>query len=216
MRRIEDEEHIAEGLAALAALDKRLCPVIEATGPVPLRRGTPGFGALAGIIVSQQVSKASADAIYGRLTSLLDPLTPEAVSAARDDVFRQAGLSRPKQATMCAIAHACMHDGLDLHMLCQLDRDDAVAELSRIKGVGPWTAEVYLLFAAGHPDVFPARDIALQNAVGEAFGMEARPGEKALAAIAESWAPWRSVAARLFWAYYAVMRGRDATPSDNR
>ena len=79
-------------------------------------------------------------------------------------------------------------------------------------GIGPWTAEVYLLFAAGHPDVFPSRDVALQSAVGAALGIDPRPGDRALALIAESWSPWRGVAARLFWAYYRQMRGRDAAP----
>ena len=84
---------------------------------------------------------------------------------------------------------------------------------SPFPGIGPWTAEVYLLFAAGHPDIFPARDVALQTAVGHALGMEARPGEKALIAIAESWRPWRGVASRLFWAYYRTIKGRDAVPT---
>jgi DNA-3-methyladenine glycosylase II len=87
-----------------------------------------------------------------------------------------------------------------------------MARLTAVHGIGRWTAEVYLLFAAGHPDIFPARDVALQTAVGHAFGLAARPDEKALIAIAESWAPWRGVAARLFWAYYRALRGREAVP----
>ena len=101
---------------------------------------------------------------------------------------------------------------LDLHGLCDLPHDAAIAQLTAVRGIGPWTAEVYLLFCAGHPDMFPAKDVALQSAVGDAFSLAARPDEKALAAIAESWAPWRGVAARLFWAYYRATRGRDAIP----
>ncbi|PHP65565.1 DNA-3-methyladenine glycosidase [Zhengella mangrovi] len=214
MRAIETLDDIEAGLAALADQDRRLAPVIARAGPVPLRRSAPGFPSLAGIIVAQQVSKASADAIFGRLTRLLDPLTPRAVLDADEDVFRAAGLSRPKQATLIAIAEA-EAAGLGLAGLCGLPAAEAMDRLTAIRGVGPWTAEVYLLFAGGHPDIFPARDVALQASVHEALGLDARPGEKALQAIAESWAPWRGVAARLFWAHYAAIRGRDgAPPSD--
>lgn len=214
MRAIETLDDIEAGLAALADQDRRLAPVIARAGPVPLRRSAPGFPSLAGIIVAQQVSKASADAIFGRLTRLLDPLTPRAVLDADEDVFRAAGLSRPKQATLIAIAEAEVA-GLGLAGLCGLPAAEAMGRLTAIRGVGPWTAEVYLLFAGGHPDIFPARDVALQASVHEALGLDARPGEKALQAIAESWAPWRGVAARLFWAHYAAIRGRDgAPPSD--
>ena len=127
-------------------------------------------------------------------------------------MFREAGLSRPKQKTLRAVAQA-VADGLDLDHLCTLDAADAMARMVAVSGIGPWTAEVYLLFAAGHPDIFPARDVALQTAVGHALGMEVRPGEKALIAIAESWRPWRGVASRLFWAYYRTIKGRDAVPT---
>ena len=127
-------------------------------------------------------------------------------------MFREAGLSRPKQRTLRAAAQAVV-DGLDLDHLCILDPDDAMARMVAVSGIGPWTAEVYLLFAAGHPDIFPARDVALQTAVGHALGMETRPGEKALIAIAKSWRPWRGVASRLFWAYYRTIRGKDAVPT---
>src|SRR5690606_32606429 len=119
---------------------------------------------------------------------------------------------RPKQKTMAAICRAIADDGLDLHHLTRLEAGDAIGRLTEVSGIGSWTAEVYLLFAAGHPDIFPARDVALQSAVGDAFGISPRPGEKALIRIAESWSPWRGVAARLFWAYYREMRGRDAAP----
>ncbi|MGE0284486.1 MAG: DNA-3-methyladenine glycosylase, partial [Rhizobiaceae bacterium] len=171
----------------------------------------PGFESLASIIVGQQVSTASARAIFGRLTALANPLTPQAILAADDDLFRQAGLSRPKQRGLIAAAQA-VGDGLDLHHLCERDADEAIATLTAVNGIGPWTAEVYLLFAAGHPDIFPAKDVALQTSVGHAFGHESRPADRALIAIAEAWSPWRGVAARLFWAYYRTIRGRDAVP----
>ncbi len=212
MQRIATPEHVMQGLDALCALDRRLEVVRGKAGQVPLRRSEPGFRSLASIIVSQQVSRASADAIFGRLTVLLDPLTPEAVLAADEDIFREAGLSRPKQRGLLAAAQA-VADGLDLHRLCLLDAGEAIATLTAVPGIGPWTAEVYLLFAAGHSDIFPARDVALQSAVGHALGIDPRPPEKALIALAESWSPWRGVAARLFWAYYREMKGRDAAPS---
>ena len=213
MRRITKPEDIAEGLEALARLDPRLAAVIAAAGEVPLRLSAPGFASLVSIVVSQQVSRASADAILGRLAALVDPLDAPGVLAGGEGGLRTAGLSRPKQKTVLALAHAVAHDGLDLETLVLLDADEAMARLTALHGVGPWTAEVYLLFCAGHPDVFPAHDVALQSAVGHALGIAPRPGAKALYALAESWAPWRGVAARLFWAYYRDMRGRDAAPT---
>jgi DNA-3-methyladenine glycosylase II len=211
-RRIASPDDISEGLEALCRIDPRLAAIRGLAGEVPLRRSAPGFHSLASIIVSQQVSTASARAIFGRFTRLVDPLTPDQLLAAGEGVFREAGLSRPKQKALLAIARA-VRDGLDLDDLCRLDPQDAMARLVAVSGIGPWTAEVYLLFAAGHPDIFPARDVALQTAVGHALGMQVRPGEKALVAIAESWRPWRGVASRLFWAYYRTIKGRDAVPT---
>ncbi|PWK63310.1 DNA-3-methyladenine glycosylase [Aminobacter sp. AP02] len=211
MRRISNLDDVKLGLDALCALDPRLNAVRGMAGEVPLRLAEPGFASLASIIVSQQVSTASARAIFGRFSALVDPLTPEALLAAGEGVFREAGLSRPKQRTLLAVAQAAS-EGLDLDGLCQLDAVEAMAAMVAIPGIGPWTAEVYLLFAAGHPDIFPARDVALQSAVGHALGIDPRPGEKALIRLAESWAPWRGVASRLFWAYYRETRGRDGAP----
>jgi DNA-3-methyladenine glycosylase II len=211
MRRIATPVDIAEGLDALCIIDPRLAAVRAIAGEVPLRLSAPGFASLASIIVSQQVSRASADAIFGRLTKLIDPLTADALIAAGEGVFRQAGLSRPKQRALLAVSEA-VRDGLDLHHLCGLEAEDAIGRMTAVSGIGPWTAQVYLLFSAGHPDVFPARDVALQSAVGHALGIDPRPGEKALIALAESWSPWRGVASRLFWAYYRETRGRDGAP----
>ena len=211
MQRIATLDDVSYGLDALVALDPRLEAVRRAAGEVPLRLSEPGFRSLASIVVSQQVSRASADAIFARLTKLLDPLTAEAVLSAHETVFREAGLSRPKQRGLLALAQA-VANGLDLGHLCSLDAVEAIAALTAVPGIGPWTAECYLLFAAGHPDVFPARDVALQSAVGHAFGIAPRPPEKALVRLAESWSPWRGVASRLFWAYWCELKGRDAAP----
>lgn len=215
MQRISTLGDVAAALDALCVLDPRLVGVRGAAGEVPLRRSEPGFASLVSIVVSQQVSRASADAIFGRLVGLADPLTPETLATAGDVLFREAGLSRPKQRALVALAQA-IRGGLDLAALCNLDAEEAIAALTAVPGIGRWTAEVYLLSAAGHPDIFPARDVALQAAVGHAFGIDPRPGEKALIKIAESWAPWRGVASRLFWAYYRETRGREgAPPSQN-
>lgn len=211
MRRISNLDDIAAGLEELCVLDPRLRSIRAVAGDVPLRLSRPGFGSLASIIVAQQVSRASADAIFGRLAGLVDPLTPAGVLAAGEDIFRQAGLSRPKQRTLLALANA-VNEGLDLDHLCSLEAGEAIDRLIAVSGIGPWTAQCYLLFSAGHPDIFPARDVALQNAVGHALAIAPRPGEKALVELAESWAPWRAVAARLFWAYYHQTSGRDAAP----
>jgi DNA-3-methyladenine glycosylase II len=212
MRRIETLDHVRLGLDALCTADARLIRVRDMAGEVPLRLSEPGFRSLASIIVSQQVSRASAAAIFARLTRFVDPLDPKGILVAGEDIFREAGLSRPKQRALLAVADAVVNDGLDLDHLCRRDPTEAMQALTAVHGVGAWTAEVYLLFAAGHPDIFPARDVALQTAVGQALGIDPRPGEKALIKLAESWSPWRGVAARLFWAYYRETKGRDAAP----
>lgn len=213
MRRIAGFDDIAEGLAELVVLDPRLVAVIEHAGDVPLRLDKPGFASLVSIVVSQQVSRASADAIMGRLVSLVAPLEAPGVLSGGLDVLRSAGLSRPKQKTVLALADAVVSGEIDLDHMTRIGADEAMARLTSLHGIGPWTAEVYLLFCAGHPDIFPAHDVALQSAVGHAFHIEPRPSARALYALAESWAPWRGVAARLFWAYYRQMRGRDALPT---
>jgi DNA-3-methyladenine glycosylase II len=211
MRHISTLDDIAAALDALCITDPRLVAVRAMAGEVPLRRTQPGFESLASIVVSQQVSRASADAIFGRLLALCDPLTPAGLLCAEDTLFRQAGLSRPKQRALLSVSQAVL-DGLDLKGLCDLDAEEAIGLMSSVAGIGRWTAEVYLISAAGHPDVFPARDVALQSAVGHALGIDPRPGEKELARIAESWRPHRGVASRLFWAYYREIKGREGAP----
>lgn len=208
MRRIATLDDIAEGLDALCKTDSRLHDVRAAAGDIPLRLHPSGFASLAAVVVSQQVSTASATAIHARFIALFNPMTPAQIMEAEDAMFRQAGLSRPKQKTLLAIAHA-IESGLNLEKVATQDGDAAMTALTSISGIGPWTAEVYLLTAAGHPDVFPSKDVALQAAVQHALKLETRPTDKTLAAMAESWSPWRSVAARLFWAYYRTIKGRD-------
>ncbi|MBN7778083.1 DNA-3-methyladenine glycosylase 2 family protein [Nitratireductor aquimarinus] len=212
MHRIDTDAHILEALDALVGIDPRLEAVRARAGEVPLRRTAPGFASLVSIIVSQQVSRASADAIEGRLVRLVNPLTPYAVLSGGEEPLIAAGLSRAKQRTVLALSCAIRDDGLDLEALCALDADQAIARLTALPGIGPWTAQVYLLVAAGHPDVFPAGDVALQAAVADALALSERPNPRDLALLAESWTPLRAVAARLFWAYYRERKGHEAAP----
>jgi DNA-3-methyladenine glycosylase II len=181
---------------------------------VPLRRRPPGFEGLARIVVAQQVSAAAATAIWSRFEATVGIAPQRPASAALieslDDVaLKSAGLSAPKIRTLRAVA-AAVGQGLDLAEIAFLPVDEAVAALVRIKGIGVWTAEVFLLFCAGHPDVFPAGDLALRIAVGDFLGGAERPTEAEVRAVAAPWSPWRGVAARLFWAFYAARRaGRE-------
>lgn len=212
MRHIETLEHVQEDLAALVAADPRLEPVRALAGDIPLRLVPPGFASLAGIITSQQVSRASADAIFARFLGLVHPLTPETLLQAPESVFRDAGQSRAKQRTLLALAQACVDNRIRFETMRERPAEEVIAELTAVPGIGPWTAEVYLMFCAGHPDIFPAHDVALQTAVGHALAIEPRPDSRSLVKIARSWTPRRSVAARLFWAYYAVIRRKNALP----
>jgi DNA-3-methyladenine glycosylase II len=212
MRIIRTHEDIEAGLAGLVMLDARLEHVIDKAGPVPLRRTDPGYRGLANIIVSQMVSKASAAAIWNRMEASLGEISADAVLALDDEDCRRFGLSRAKADTLRRVAAAAIAGEIDLDAICNAEAVKAIHELTAIKGIGRWTAEVYLLFCAGHPDVFPAGDVALQNAIGHALGLELRPTASEVDSLAGGWSPWRSVAARLFWAYYAQEMRRDALP----
>jgi DNA-3-methyladenine glycosylase II len=207
---------IEEGLAALVAADARLAPVRAMAGEIPLRLSARNFAGLASIIVSQQVSTSSAKAIHARLTQLVDPLDAGTLLAADEALLRQAGLSGPKQRALVSAARAVHGGDLDLDMLAQMPAGEAISAMTKVNGIGPWTAEIFLLVCAGHPDVFPAGDLALQEAVRTVLALDKRPGEKELRAIAERWSPWRSVASRLLWSYYGTRSGRDVSPMEER
>lgn len=211
MRVIESEADIAEGLAYLQRVDRRLKKVVGAAGPVPVRRTGHGMAGLARIVVGQQVSVASAAAIWARFAAAFPGVSPAAIAAASDAELRAPGLSGPKIRTLRAVAAACL-DGFDFDALAELPGDEAHRRLTAIKGIGPWTADVYLLFCLGHADVFPAGDLALRNAVADAFGHDQPVAATELAAIARKWSPWRGVAACLFWAYFRARRQMAAVP----
>lgn len=212
MRTIDTEADIVEGLAHLAAVDPRLVPVIAASGPVPVRRTRAGYEGIARIVVSQQLSTASAGAIWRRFAEALPEVSPAAVAAASDETLRAAGLSAGKVRTLRAAAAAIL-DGLDVGALGSIPAEEAMAALTAIKGIGPWTAEIYLLFCLGHADVLPAGDLALRNSARAALGLAETPSVKELEAIAQGWSPWRGVAAILLWAYYRTLSRREVTPA---
>ena len=206
---IADEAALCAGVDALRRIDPELVGrLLAAGGPPPLRRREPGFAGLAAIIVSQQVSVASASAIFGRLEAQIAPLEARRLAAAGDEDLRSCGLSAPKIGALRAAAEAAASGRLDLEGLAALDAEDAHDALVAVKGVGPWTADIFLLFCLGHPDAFPAGDLALQEAARLALALEARPDAARLERIAERWRPWRGVAARMLWAYYRAVKAR--------
>ena len=210
--RIETEADIEAGLAALLQLDPRFEEIFALAGPLPLRRRQPGFAGLATIVCSQQLSVASAAAIWGRLAIAFDPFEPDAILSAHANKLKRCGLSRPKVAHFRSIARAVTDGSLDLSVLADLPADEAHRALVAVKGIGPWTADIYLMFCIGHADAFAAGDLALQEAARLAFKKRKRPTAKQLEKIAEAWRPWRAVAARLLWSYYRAVKQRDPVP----
>ncbi|TCT10737.1 DNA-3-methyladenine glycosylase II [Tepidamorphus gemmatus] len=206
--RLDTPGALEAALDALADRDDLIARLRAAVDPPVLRRYPAGLAGLARIVVGQQVSTASAEAIWTRLSAQVDPLDPAAWRQTGEAALRAAGLSRPKIGTLMALADAIASGGLDLGRLDRLDAETARAELCRIRGIGPWTAEVYLMFCLGHADSWPAGDVALQHAAAVAIGLPGRPDARALARLGERWRPWRSAAAHLLWAYYRALRGR--------
>ena len=202
---IHTEADLDAALAALGAADLRFAALVAKAGRPPLRRRGDGFAGLAAIIVAQQLSTASANAILGRLTAAFDPLDPPAILRARPARLRRLGLSAAKVRTLKAIARAVLTEELALAALADLPADEAHAALTAVHGIGPWTADIYLLSALGHADAWPAGDLALQEAAKVAFALPARPTAKEMHALAEQWRPWRAVAARVLWSYYRAV-----------
>ena len=210
--RLETQDDVDTGVRELLAQDRRLEPIMAVAGRVPLRRRPGGFAGLAQIIVAQQLSTASASAIWARLTAAFDPLAPDKIRRARATTLARVGLSAAKIRALKAIATDIKKNGLDLDALAELPADDAHRALTALHGVGPWTADIYLLFCLGHADAWPAGDLAVQEAVRLAFKLKARPTTKEMGPLAERWRPRRGVAALLMWTYYRAIKKRDAVP----
>jgi DNA-3-methyladenine glycosylase II len=204
-RCIETEDDIRAGVRSLRRKCKIMRRVHDKAGEPPLRRREAGFEGLARIVVAQQLSVASATAIWARFETLVSPLAAERLLGATDGDLRGVGLSGPKIRTLRAMSQA-VADGLDLTRLSTLDDEEVHAALTAVSGIGPWTADVYLLFCLGRADAFAAGDLALQIAAQHAFGLDERPDPRTLVELAERWRPWRGVAARLLWAYYRTVR----------
>jgi DNA-3-methyladenine glycosylase II len=209
---IHTDADLDTGLAALTLVEPQFAALVAEAGKPPLRRRPDGFAGLAAIIVSQQLSTASAAAIWGRLAAAFDPLDATAMRQARPERLKRIGLSAPKIRTLKAIARAVDRGDIVLAKLADLPADDAHAALTALHGVGPWTADIYLLACLGHADAWPAGDLALQEAARLAFGLRARPGAKDMQALAEPWRPYRAVAARVLWTYYRAVKGREGAP----
>jgi DNA-3-methyladenine glycosylase II len=197
-----DETSLIDGVAELSRRDAGLREIDRRLGPPPLWAREPGYETLVRIILEQQVSLASAAAIFARLTELVVPLTPESVLPLGAEGLRPAGLTRQKSRFVHGLAGAILAGELDLGGLAELDAPTARAELLRVKGVGPWTADIYLLMALGRPDVWPVGDLALARALRDVKGLGTTPGPKEMEDLAAAWRPWRSVAARMLWHHY--------------
>ena len=195
---------VAEGAAWLCAHDPRFARAMDGLPLLPLRLRPDGFAQLLSAIVSQQVSVASASAIWARLLDAgMD--NPGRVAAASDDDLKALGLSRQKVRYAKALADA----GIDYPALRVLPSDAVIKTLVAVPGIGPWTAEVYAMFSLGRADVFAHGDLALQEAAKLIFDLTDRPSEKQMRKMAQDWSPWRSVAARIMWAYYKHDKNRE-------
>jgi len=201
---IAGPDDLEAGMAALSARCPRMAAAYRQTGPLPLRRKPDGVAQLFAAIVSQQVSVASAQAIWGRVEAA-GLAAPEAILSATDDDLRAVGLSRPKQRYARALAAA----GIDYDGLRAMSDEQVIATLVAVPGIGRWTAEIYATFSLGRADILAAGDLALQESTRALYDLPERPTEAQLRRMAEAWSPWRAVAARLLWAYYRVEKDRE-------
>jgi DNA-3-methyladenine glycosylase II len=199
--RISSAKQLDDAIKALIAADARLDAVVARLKEKPkfVPRRKHGFEALVDIVVSQQLSVAAADTIFGRVKAKVVPFDPATLLATEAEVLRACGLSAPKQRHMKSIASAILDGSLDLKRVRVLHDDDARAHLTAIKGIGPWTADIYLMGSLGRADIWPVGDVALQAAIARALKLRKRPNEKGMEKISKNWKPWRTIAARLFW-----------------
>ena len=207
MRVIATEADIRDGVRALRRKCATMRHVHDTAGDPPLRRRPAGFEGLARVIVGQQLSVASAAAIWERTAAACQPFEPATLLRLSDTRLAGAGLSRPKIRTLRAIATACA-DGLDLTALESASNEEIHAALTAVVGIGPWTADVFIMFCLGRADAWAPGDLALQIAMQRALALAERPGKDDMMTLAERWRPWRGVAARLLWAYYAAAKAK--------
>ena len=213
---LETQSDLEDAIHMLVKQDKRLRPVLELTGMPALRQREPGFAGLAAIICGQQLSTASAAAIWGRVSKAYDPFHHDAIGKARADRLGRLGLSAAKIKTLKHIARELAAERLNLDVLANEEADIAHNTLTALPGIGPWTADIYLLFCLGHGDAWPAGDLAVQEAVKIGLGLKERPTAKQMAPLAEPWRPLRGAAAHLWWAYYRVLKKREGVIADSK
>jgi DNA-3-methyladenine glycosylase II len=206
---LNSQADLEEAITTLVKQDPRLEPIFGLTGMPALRRREPGFAGLAHIICGQQLSTASASAIWGRLNAAFNPFDHHALRRARTDRLGRLGLSAAKIKTLKALAREISSERLNLDVLANEDADAAHNTLTALHGIGPWTADVYLLFCLGHGDAWPAGDLAVQEAIKLGLGLKTRPTAKQMAPLAEPWRPLRGAAAHLWWSYYRVLKKRE-------
>jgi DNA-3-methyladenine glycosylase II len=206
---LNSQADLEDAIRVLVKQDRRLKPILDVTGMPALRRREPGFTGLAHIVTGQQLSTASAAAIWGRLSTAFVPFDQHAVRRARTDRLGRLGLSAAKIKTLKSLAREIAAERVNLDALAEGDADAAHNTLTALHGIGPWTADVYLLFCLGHGDAWPAGDIAIQEGVKLGLGLKARPTPKEMAPIAEPWRPLRGAAAHLWWSYYRAMKNRE-------
>jgi DNA-3-methyladenine glycosylase II len=209
---LDTQNDLDAALAALVQQDPRLKPVLAMAGPPELRRREPGFAGLASTICGQQLSTFAAAAIWARMVAAYDDLHHDHIRLARPDKLRRLGLSAAKIKTLKFIAGEIAKERLDLARLADAPADEAHAALTALHGIGPWTADIYLLFCLGHGDAWPAGDLAIQEAMRIGLGLKARPGTKETIALGEAWRPYRGAAAHLFWSYYKVVKASGFDP----
>jgi DNA-3-methyladenine glycosylase II len=206
---LNTQADLEEAIHALLKQDPRLKPIFELAGMPALRRREPGYAGLAAIICGQQLSTASAAAIWARVSAAFDPFHHDALRRARADRLGRLGLSAAKIKTLKHLARELASERLNLDVLANEDADAAHNTLTALHGIGRWTADVYLLFCLGHGDAWPAGDLAVQEAVKIGLGLKARPTAKQMTPLAEPWRPLRGAAAHLWWAYYRAVKRRE-------
>jgi len=206
---LNTQADLESAIHALLEQDPRLKPIFQLAGMPALRRRDPGFAGLAAIVCGQQVSTASAAAIWARVSAAFDPFHHDALRRARADRLGRLGLSAAKIKTLKNLARELVAERLNLEALANEDADAAHNTLTALHGIGPWTADVYLLFCLGHGDAWPAGDLAVQEAVKIGLGLKTRPTAKEMAPLADPWRPMRGAAAHLWWTYYRALKKRE-------
>lgn len=210
---IESADDIRRGVISLRRRCKIMRRIHDAIGDPPLRRSSGGFEGLARVVVAQQLSAQSAAAIWSRVSTAIVPMTPAAIIEVADGALRGLGLSGGKVRTLRNLATAIETGALDLDGIAAASAGELHDALTAVNGIGPWTADIYMMFCLGRADSFAVGDLALQLAVQHAFALDARPTPAELADLSKRWQPWRGVAARLLWAYYPTIRsGRECAP----